>query len=323
MKRSRAPEGVGSRPETCLYYPYYEVREEAWVKEALLYWDMVATIVPVDVDPRGFKGSLYRELAEHDAVEAWPVSGWVRDETARRVLDLVDAGKHSQLPEGPPFLLNFGKLSTELTEGLQERGLEAKRKGSEVEVDFQVGALVMCTLAHHLGERTQSRAVTDDHALGAAFISVLSATQRTQNLEEVISRDLQVAVPDLRNINLSNWLEFRSKHPKELSAYRTAVDSLAREIAGAEDPAEAESVLDRRQQQLEEAVNQGVWRRLTSDRTLSKLSLVVGLPSVAVDLQLGVPLVTGVLGGAITIKQLLRKEIHGLTFVQQLHDRFR
>jgi len=34
----------------CLYYPYYEVRDEMWVKEALLYWETIATIVSKGVE---------------------------------------------------------------------------------------------------------------------------------------------------------------------------------------------------------------------------------------------------------------------------------
>jgi hypothetical protein len=34
-----------------LYYPWIDVRDEAWLKTALLYWDSVRTIVPESIDP--------------------------------------------------------------------------------------------------------------------------------------------------------------------------------------------------------------------------------------------------------------------------------
>ena len=33
-----------------LYYPWIDVRDEAWLKTALLYWDSVRTIVPESID---------------------------------------------------------------------------------------------------------------------------------------------------------------------------------------------------------------------------------------------------------------------------------
>jgi hypothetical protein len=322
IKRTRVPEGVGPRPDTCLYFPYYEVRDETWAKEALLYWDKVATIVPIDVDPRGFNSPLYRTLSEHAAVEAWPVSYWVRDEAARRILSLIDAGKHADLPDGPAFRLNFGKLSDKLIEGLIEREVEVNRKANDVEVDFRVGALVMCSLAHYLGDQTESRPVTDDPALGEAYISVLDASTRSRTIEGLIKRDLDMAVPAIRDIELASWLEFRSKHKRELVEYRASLEGLAREVAGAESPSEADDVIARRKEDLEQALHRGFWKKLTTHRSLSRLSLVIGLPSMAIDAHIGLPLASSVAGAVITVGQLLRRQVHGLTFVQRLHTKF-
>jgi hypothetical protein len=298
------------------------VREEVWVKEALLYWDKVATIVPLDVDPASFRSHLYRTLADRDVIEAWPVSGWVRDEAASRILDLLDSQAHIQLPDGPPFRLNFGKVSQELVRGLTERAFEIKAKGSDVEVEFRVGALVMCILAQQVGERAKSRAVTDDSDLGAAYVSVLGSPERARQLGEIISRDVSVAVPDVRNVDLEKWLDFRSRNQDELRVYRASLNSLAREMAGAEDASEADSVLERRQQELEEFMNRGFLRKLTADRTLSGLSLIVGLPSLFVDPALGFSVITGGISTAITVKQLAHREVHALTFVHSLHRKF-
>jgi len=68
VRRPRAPEGVAVPPDVCLYYPHFEVRDENWAKEALLYWETIATIVPLDVDTASFSSQLYRdcELGEDE-----------------------------------------------------------------------------------------------------------------------------------------------------------------------------------------------------------------------------------------------------------------
>jgi len=34
---------------TALYYPWMDIRDEGWIKNALLYWDTIQTIVPESV----------------------------------------------------------------------------------------------------------------------------------------------------------------------------------------------------------------------------------------------------------------------------------
>lgn len=33
-----------------LYYPWIDIRDEGWLKSAILYWDSVRTIVPESID---------------------------------------------------------------------------------------------------------------------------------------------------------------------------------------------------------------------------------------------------------------------------------
>lgn len=322
IRRNRAPEGVGSRPDTCLYYPYYEIRDQVWVKEALLYWDKVATIVPLDVDPAGFRNPLYRQLADHEVVEAWPVSSWLREQAATRVLQLLDDQRHTALPDGPPFQLNFGKLSGTLLTGLADRGISATKKGLDLEVDFQVGTLVMCTLCHLLGEKTRSRAVTDELELADAYFSVLGPSSRAKHVQEIVSLDMEMSIPDLRDIDLGKWLDFRAEHHADLMVYRDGVNSLARELAGADDESEARAVMDSRQQLLQDLLNRGIWRKLTTSRTITALSVVLGLPTLLIDPAVTALYAGGVASTSLSVKQLLHREVHGLTFVQKLRRKF-
>lgn len=46
-----------------LYYPFIEIRNEPWLRHAVLYWDSVSTIVPESIrDP--YQAPFARELAE-------------------------------------------------------------------------------------------------------------------------------------------------------------------------------------------------------------------------------------------------------------------
>lgn len=318
VRRPRAPEGVAVRPNLCLYYPYYEVRDETWAKEALLYWETIATIVPLDVDTAGFTSLLYRDLADAGAVEPWGVSRDARERAAGVILQLLDAGHADAFPEGEPFTLNFGKLTRSLIAGLKERGVDATATGQDVLVDFRVGSLVMCVLAHVLADAMKTRPLTDHPQLGEAYLNVMGASPRASNAVRIIAQDLDVAVPDLRDVDLRAWLAFRDKHRRELMVYRESVTSLARELAGAEDEDEALSVFAARRAAVEGYLEgkKGFFKRLTSSTTLSAVSLLLGLPSF-VDPGV-VEVVTGTASSAIGVKQLLKREVHQLSFVQKL-----
>ncbi len=322
VRRPRAPEGVAVRPDVCLYYPHFEVRDENWAKEALLYWETIATIVPLDVDTASFSSQLYRDLADAGAVEPWGVSRDARERATDVILQLLDAGYADAFPEGEPFTLNFGKLTRSLIAGLKERGVDARATGQDVLVDFRVGSLVMCVLAHVLADAMKTRPLTDHPQLGETYLNVMGASPRGSNTVTIIAQDIALAIPDLRDVDLRAWLAFRDKHRRELTEYRESVTSLAREAAGAEDEDEALSVFEARRATIERYLEskKGFFKRLTASTTLSAVSLLLGLPSL-VDPGV-IEVVTGTASPAIGVKQLMKREVHQLSFVQKLSQKW-
>lgn len=318
VRRPRAPENVPTRPDVCIYYPYYEVRDEMWAKEALLYWETIATIVPLDVDTASFASPLYRTLADAGAVEPWGVSRGARERAASIILQLLDAGHAEAFPEGAPFTLNFGKLTRSLIDGLQERDVSVTIKGQDVLVDFRVGSLVMCVLTHVLADALNTRTVTDHSELGRAYLNVLGASPRSSNAMTVVAQDLEIAVPDLREVDVHAWLAFRDKHRRELTAYRESVTSIARELAGAESEEEALSIFEGRRAAVEASLSKrkSFFKRLTASTTLSTLSILLGLPGfVNPDL---VAVVSGSASTAIGVGQLMKRQVHQLSYVQKV-----
>ena len=180
----------------------------------------------------------------------------------------------------------------------------------------------MCTLCHPLGEKTGSRAVTDELDLADAYFSVLGPSTRAKDVQDIVSLDMDMAVPDLQDIDLGKWLDFRAEHRSDLMVYREGVNSLAREIAGAEDETEARAVMDSRQQLLQDLLNRSIWRKLTTKRTVTALSVVLGLPTLLIDPAVTALYAGGVASTSLAVKQLFHREVHGLTFVQKLRGRF-
>jgi hypothetical protein len=80
LRTPRAPVGVGAQKGACLYYPNFSVQSDLWAKQALLFWDFIATIIPKDVS--------LSAIAESNPHFSGTRRGWCAAAVGRR-----DAGK--------------------------------------------------------------------------------------------------------------------------------------------------------------------------------------------------------------------------------------
>ena len=60
---SLASEAVQSAFTKALYYPRIEIRDDSWLKTAILYWEEITTIVPASI-PRPYTSSVGQALFE-------------------------------------------------------------------------------------------------------------------------------------------------------------------------------------------------------------------------------------------------------------------
>lgn len=308
----------------CLYYPNFGVPDELWAKEALLLWDFIATIIPrgVDLTQVAKKYPLFQELTESGALRPWAVEMQVREKAGELALNLIDTKQFEILPETDPFALNFGKLTDQFANQLDERGLVLEKRASEVVVEGRVGLLVMMILAHVLEEGTQAAPVTDAEDLGRAYVSVLHHVDGAAGLESrrVVQHDLQFLMPDLANVELGKWLRFRRKYASELIEYRRSVNLAAGEIEKSNDEDQAVEILANRLQDLQRQVEErtSIFRKLTTAVQESGIVVVADLGAIG----LASPTLKGAVGGLLSsagiIAHEFRKELHRTTFVQRL-----
>ncbi len=329
VRMPRAPSGVGVQPDTCLYYPYFSVRDEAWLKQILVWWDQLATIVPLDVPLASVADGRFQALAEAGALQAWPVDLHVREAAARAVLDLIDQGKLAEFPEGDPFELRFGKMTHELVDELRRRDQVISVEGENVLLPGNTGFLVMAILAQALAEGTGAWPLTDEQSQAEAYVAIARGEPeggpgaRVAAGLQLMKVDLELTVPNLESVDLAAWLKFRDKHRSDLAAYRRSVKKLARDIALAPDRDVAQEVLSERKEQVQAEMEdrRSLFKRLTSDSALVALSFLVDLGVVAFNPALGAAISVAATGPLVA-KQVLRREIHHLSFLTKAARRF-
>jgi hypothetical protein len=323
-ERPRAPLGISVEKPTCLYYPYFSMRDIEWTKKALLFWDTIATIVPKSVDVTDLPDPHFHALMNAGVVQPWAVSTEVREDVADSALTMIDEGVHLQFPEGEDFTVNFGKLTHRLRHELTDRGHVVKSYEHQLTLDHRVAMMILTLLAHRLAELTNAQPLTDDSDLASRYVHIGHGASRGSSALQILERDLALAIPDLQDIELDKWLRFREDNRAALELYRVGLRKLARDLTHAREEAEADEILLDRQEDLASKMDdrKAIFRRLTSDNTWMTLRLVFEVGATApASPELAAALV-GLEGAAFVARKFRRKELHHLSFVQEAASKF-
>lgn len=163
-----------------LYYPWIDVRDEAWLKTALLYWDSVRTIVPESIDVP-YSTDTGRALQDAEFLVPLRVHSGMDEieELAGDVLTYLGTGEGAELliatPGGrrrdihveklPHELgrladIHPEKLPHEIRHLLHDFAAPSGRGGDWLRVDEKFANFYMTLLASRLAERVGARLLT-------------------------------------------------------------------------------------------------------------------------------------------------------------------
>lgn len=207
-----------------LYYPWIDIRDEAWLKTSLLYWDSVRTIVPESIDTpyssetaRGLQDAGFLvPLRVHSRMEE--IEGLTDD--ALRYLNTSEGGELVVAgTEGRRHRIHLDKLATSLVRvpmfkqkfgheilHLLSRWASPSSRGSDwLQVDEGFALFYMTLLANRLAER-----------VGAALLTPLPTAERLA-LAARLDAQLNGIVPrGLDAPSRRRWQEYEAFGPRRL-----------------------------------------------------------------------------------------------------------
>lgn len=180
-----------------LYYPYIRIRDDDWLKTALLFWPAIWRLVPpsdalthdsptaqafaeagilVGKSARGLRRHLSRDLVRAISSNAADLTAQFSIEQARRDWDGRSWGDNSDDGRDPRLgWIHVSKLGDELPGVLAEYGLALIDPGYDVGgwigLHPVLAGAYMCALALHLGETAYLDPVTDQADLRVATLS--------------------------------------------------------------------------------------------------------------------------------------------------------
>lgn len=328
----RAPSNVEPGGAVALYYPYFSVRDELWAKQILILWDRLVSIVPQAVTFDSVSTPLSDALYRYGALETWSVDEAVRMEAVDLALNYLDrnVGLFPETEES--FRIHFGKVTYRLLPELERRQLRATEIDGWIEVDHQVGLLILAVLAHSLARRTTTPPLTDQPEVADAYVA-LGRQAGTRAAIGLVHRDVSLAVPDLTGVDLEKWLRFRNQHAGSLSEYRSQLLRRSREVARAADADHVDELIadwsEDSQRYLDQ--NKTTFRKfLTGDVGIAVLEVVaaVGSGFAATDVAGGAGVLTGI-GSVATAADAYRRlrqagepQQHYLSFLAKLEKKF-
>ena len=224
--------------QKALYYPHTEIKSPLVIKNALLMWDSIETIVPHQrwVSNEKYDDKLMREAADLVVTRRIPTKS-ERQEAHSILQDLAASGVLSSLVEQSPspwrrhkYLIYPEKFLQETWQILERGGL-ARWVANEVDygVPVAVGFLMMSILAD-VCAGTQVRKVTDrteayawiarHHAklLGSQYVTGLDVSQVAPGHDRLVALSLEVL--DGRAVPLKKLVAFRKREIRGSADYR-------------------------------------------------------------------------------------------------------
>lgn len=162
-----------------LYYPWIDIRDEAWLKTAALYWDQIQTIVPASIETP-YESQTATALHDANILSPFRVTPYLRDieELAPKVVTYLSSEEGLQLISGadreyvrlhseklPNSLHRLSrihpeKLPYEIEFILRDLGISQTEEDGFLNVDNRFAQFYMTLLATHISDNLGTGLVT-------------------------------------------------------------------------------------------------------------------------------------------------------------------
>jgi hypothetical protein len=249
---------------TLVYYPTIVIRNEQWIRQSILYWDYIGSIVP-----RGMENKLHQsydiEILQREGLfKVYEPDDYVQQneglvsefETIIQDKYLLESKLPKRFPEPRPLgnmensmrdWLFEQKIYYKLAERLIEKSL-AKKEGGKLFMNPQLVMIYMSLLAKYMANDDSETIATPstDYPVNINFIypNLIDLKRRHQMRENVkltdtLSFSLHNVLPvPIGNVQVVDILKFKSKHKDELLSFRKVIYEYQQKLKQITEPAE-------------------------------------------------------------------------------------
>jgi hypothetical protein len=270
-------EGSVAMSDVALYYPHVHPRDDAWLKNVVLFWPMIERIVPPEYEVMDTEtGRLLKEeriLAEREPglaadVIGQPFAAFV-EKHAKELRERYSLRAAEALEPQPGWndayldlrfgWVHAGKIDEGLVDALRAENLAMRGAGSWIGMHPALSDVYMCALAAEMAVEGKNTPITDralHHvaAEGWSFDDLAHALLPDDGLpppqagsdrpdDVVVALAVQsVAVRDMHNVPVERVVELREKHGADFHRFRQRVDELAAGVSDLADISDAQAL---------------------------------------------------------------------------------
>ncbi|WP_043931154.1 DUF6236 family protein [Bacillus sp. EB01] len=235
---------------TILYFPNIDIPDGQWIRNSLLYWDEISSIVPESPEFNSLspsieylssvgqyrtmnptqllKSELYKEFETEFTLK---INDYITSRPKRigTVFRNVD-GKHK---------IHTKKLNYMMIHLLKESGVLSRKDSDKwVEMDGQAANLYMTILAKYLaiGDENQTVIGTDQNQYyDLSYLKCTNQNRVDNNEKPFLSNHLRNILPTpLPNVPYEEILDFKKRHRDELLQFRTIINEFESQIANSD-----------------------------------------------------------------------------------------
>lgn len=283
-----------------LYYPTIDIKDSVWLRNAILYWDQIASVVPTGYDERELSPDL-KYLLEKDVYvpirpEELYCSVDLRKQFETEILDKMDyfteLKSRERKSRGEKHRIHMDKLSAAIREEFLKRGIVECEEYSDLwlSMNNEASVLYMSILAKYISRCKADMCTGTDYKKNFHYGYDALKTDTGSAYMQIVWQDI-LPVPNT-SVSYEAILDFKNEYKRELKEFQNSMAEFQRNVKNAEDIAQINAMVKEYKDELEETLaglddKIRLKRIETIKKTIGSFIPIVG--SVALDYLTGIP----------------------------------
>lgn len=244
-------------PNTILYYPKIAIPDGAWLRQALLYWDRIGSIIPREIDRAGHDLQDLHTLYELNVYRSYNPEDFIAGDQRLRIefeQEFIHISKKPSFwrrlppPEARRFdsTIHIAKITDNLSEYIQSKGLAILRDRYDSWYQFERSSawLYMALLAKYMADSAEETTIPGtDFGLFKDFIFQTEKRNFSASCFELTLQDI-LPVPS-QDTPIEKILEFKSKRRDELISFREVIWDIQNELKNSQEVGQIRDIASR------------------------------------------------------------------------------
>jgi hypothetical protein len=226
---------------TLLYYPTFKLPSNQWLKNSLLYWDEVGTIVPENFFKEVAENKtirylsdegIYKRFEPREVIQDYTIADNMHQDLVRRLDSQEFSVIKRKTNDNELFSIEFDKMFYSAWEELRERNLtDSDFDGSPILLKMPAALLYMGVLAKYLSIKNIDDYVQPSTSLELYEDLVFKGSSDMSSIDS-IAMTLKRIIPKVHeDTSVRKIIEFKQQRRDELLMFRALLNDIQESLS--------------------------------------------------------------------------------------------